>query len=263
MAALLLVGCASTSVTESNELTPSSAVAVLDASTERIDYPIDNYSLSLSDLDTLERADAIRQQACLSEMGQPVDLVAHAVVRSYDGERPYGIWGMENAQVRGYEIPSTGTEPFDLGSQSADFNRAWDECGSKTISSANLGLQADDIGQRITAEAFYAAGQSPEWRKTIQEWKDCLAENDLEVAEDQEWVPDLSNATTPEARIRIAVTDIECKDRVSMVQRLANLEASFQGTLIDQHEAELVEQKNKIASRVKEAAAEIAEYNLP
>lgn len=256
-----LVGCTAGGPT-TGSLEPTSAVAQLDASVERIDYPIELYSLSLEELRIIERADNIRMQECLAEKGHTVDLLAYLPTGApYVADRVYGAWSMENAQLRGYGIPTPETETFDLSTQGAEFNQDWDACGAALLSSANLGLEQDSITNRVRAEAAQAAYSNPGWNEAIEEWEKCLTDQGVELSEENPWTPDLSNVRgSKEDEIRMAVTDVACKEKTSLVQRLANLEASYQQTLITQYEAELVAGRESIDERVQAAREVIAAH---
>lgn len=234
---------------------PIPTVAKLSAEREEIDFPLDAYTLSMQEKDRIEEANNAKMQACLGDSGHSVNLKPYARHRTYAAERPYGAWSISNAETNGYSLPDDfdGTQEFDLSTQSAEFNRAWDECLNTSLVSSNVSV-SQGITTRLQREASILAAQDDGFQKPIDAWSECLEEKDLRLDKDSQFTVDLSSANGNEEKlVRIAIADATCKDSVSMVQRLADIEASYQTALIQQNEGDLKAYREELDSMMAEA----------
>ena len=126
----------------------------------------------------------------------------------------------------------------------------------------------DSFAYRLRQEAYASAKSDPEWNKVRSEWWSCLEGNGLTPRKgDQEWGSqetfniDLSSKSEEEKTqetIRLATIEAECNQKVGMAQRLGDIEASYQGPLIEKNQAklnQLKEEKEKRVARAREIIA--------
>ncbi len=63
-----------------------------------------------------------------------------------------------------------------------------------------------------------------------------------------------------ESQVKIAVTEVECKDEINLTQRLADTMANYQNIFISENEAALIEQKKKLQAALETANKTIANH---
>lgn len=100
------------------------------------------------------------------------------------------------------------------------------------------------------------------------EWWTCLRERGLTPREgESDWISEESahlmtsspgNEEAKPEEIRLATIEAECNQKVGMAQRLGDIEASYQGPLIEKNQAklnQLKEEKEKHVAKAREIIA--------
>ena len=101
----------------------------------------------------------------------------------------------------------------------------------------------------------------------ISDWAECLEragvevdiENLVPVGVDGEAV---QRGEVTENDVRLAIADVTCKNEVSFIKRLTNLEAAAQSPIIAQHREELLAERARLDAILAEARAVLAEAGL-
>ncbi|MEA5453518.1 hypothetical protein SPF06_02165 [Sinomonas sp. JGH33] len=233
---------------------PIATTVNLDPDAEQIDFPLDKFMLTIPEMEKIEQANSAKMQQCLAFQGQKIDLSPYNRHRTFAGERPYGAWSLKSAQERGYDMPEgfTDGKDLDLSTQGEKFNEAWDVCLATSL--VSKGAHSDRTAERLFQQAAMLAPQSEEFTKVVGAWKDCLKGKGISLKDGDSWNPDLSTTNGDQEKIiRIAVGDVECKQTVSLVQRLANIEASYQTALIKQNESQLRAERQAIDTMLARA----------
>lgn len=118
---------------------------------------------------------------------------------------------------------------------------------------------------RIRSEAYLRAQADPEWKKARSDWWDCQRQEGLTPRTgDGEWTSkELAslNADDPkvlEEVIRLATIEAQCSEKVRLAQRLGDIEASYQGPLIEKNQALLNDLKAYRDAKIAKAREIIA-----
>ena len=108
------------------------------------------------------------------------------------------------------------------------------------------------------------AQADPEWKKARSDWWDCQRQEGLTPRTgDGEWTSKETaslNADDPkvlEEVIRPATIEAQCSEKVRLAQRLSDLEASYQGPLIEKNQALLNELKAERDAKISEGALKL------
>ena len=119
--------------------------------------------------------------------------------------------------------------------------------------------------RRISGEAYQRAQGDPEWKKARSDWWDCQREKGLTPRTgDGEWSSQETanlNADDPKVLdevIRLAIIEAQCSEKVRLAQRLGDVEASYQGPLIEKNQALLNELKADRDAKIAKAREIIA-----
>lgn len=148
--------------------------------------------------------------------------------------RPYGAWLASDVRQNGYAFVHDDRS-LDLGPLEA---AAWAECEEVLTAQGLAPTPADGRG---------AAGAdvppppdvltTPEGAALRAEWAACLAESGLSAStDDRESLVPAGAADVPfDEQVRIGLVDVACKDRLDLVQRLADLDAALSARYADEH----------------------------
>ena len=122
----------------------------------------------------------------------------------------------------------------------------------------------------LNSQAYTYASQTDEWKNIRSEWWICLRERGLTPREGEgDWMSEESahlmassqdNEESKPEEIRLATIEAECNQKVGMAQRLGDLEASYQGPLIEKNQAKLNQLKEEKEKRVAKACEIIATH---
>lgn len=235
----------------------SSYVAVVREDTGEILFPTDHNVSSTQGYLVETSAMYLDLALCLHEKGMP----SYWAQREHAGpeeNRRYGRWIMSNAESHAYvlvpdkELERTlqwealfNAEHEDVLS-SEQYEKAESECldtPSPDLMDALGGPPRPDEISKIGNQTYDLMLASDDAAAVFADWEVCLNEAGLErVGDDDPYgIVGVDYSVASEQSIKVAVTDVACKQETDFVQRLADIEASFQGPVVKKYEAELAE----------------------
>lgn len=236
---LVLAGCTS------HELpTAAGATAAVDADTGTVTLPFDRYWPTLEDTNRLATALDVVVARCMDEAGEPHEPASTEVLPAYQSTARYGVWRMVDARQRGYEPPGVAAKGAEL---SAAQQKAYDACLQSPETS---GLHQTDYFTPQTMRTYQYMRLPPlstvdEAMRAIDKWRSCMTEagyvppRRTVAGADLDWIPADLDRMTVEEQLKTAVADVRCKDKLGLVQELANLDADRQQKMIDEHKTDL------------------------
>ncbi|MGO2750079.1 MAG: hypothetical protein ACTIA6_08520 [Pseudoclavibacter sp.] len=276
VAALTLSACSGGQATQGSDVGFPDATMVIDHEQGAFIYPISAYVMSPEDGAIVGQADLARFNACLVSQGGTAESGADESPSVRMADRRYGLWDIEEASVFGYDFPydlsqpsPTSEEFFSDGTsgqapeQDTVQNRAYESCTESTtmLPSVIVGaLPSDDqpaelyLANSIRRTAYDLAKVDPAWAVADDEWYACLEDAGLVVDRS---APENFGPVKPadtEGALRTAVAEATCSQETDRVQRLGDIEARYQATLIDEQQAALntsVEEQQRIVEEAK------------
>ena len=257
----LLGACVSCSSSAERD---TSRKAVLDYSKNYVHLPLDEYAFDELTLRTVSTAWHTLMSECYAHHGQSY------AVPSIDTPQPgglYGSWNVEYAKKYGYsQKESRGSDD----SASDDINTRCQEEVKTVFSDVELDQKEYRFVGELNSQAYTYASQTDEWKNIRSEWWTCLRERGLTPREgESDWLSEesahlmTSSQGKEEAKpeeIRLATIEAECNQKVGMAQRLGDIEASYQGPLIEKNQAKLNQLKEEKEKRVAKAREIIATH---
>ncbi|PPI21181.1 hypothetical protein C5D34_07600 [Rathayibacter sp. AY1B1] len=277
---LPMAGCAPAGalVDERLDISAYSEVhAVLDRTNELMTYPIDAYFIDAEGLGRIVQANALLRDDCMREGGRTDPSAAYDLTRSaVVTETTFGIWSPERAARSGYGFDTPPAAAVEAASaavlEAAAADPGWEDAMSacedrvETLPglgrdyAADEGMEITQLPQAITNDAGRLASADPRWDQARARCGECLVAHGLQLRTDSEqpWSPQVPD--DPEAAIRTAVQDVQCKEDTRLVETLSSLQAQYQAALIDGHRAELDEVAKKERAVLERADAVIARH---
>ena len=249
----------------------TSLKAQLDFENNYITLPLDEYDMSDQAEDITGRAYLLILKECYAKKGYDFEILENGWVSGNASQ--YGSWNVKHAanhftssKVRDEQERIYESIPEDVRASCREEHREeldmlyFDEDDEKKYR---------PVG-RIRGEAYQRAQGDPEWKKARSEWWTCLRERGLTPREgESDWMSEESahfmassqgNEETKPEEIRLATIEAECNQKVGMAQRLGDLEASYQGPLIEKNQAKLNQLKAEKEKRVAKARESIATH---
>ena len=249
----------------------TSLKAQLDFENNYITLPLDEYDMSDQALDITYRAYLLILKECYAKKGYDFEILENGFV-SGDASQ-YGSWNVKHAanhftssKVREEQERIYESIPEDVRASCREEHREeldmlyFDEADEKKYR---------PVG-RISGEAYQRAQGDPEWKKARSDWWDCQREKGLTPRTgDGEWTSKEAarmaslNSDDPkvlEEEIRLATIEAQCSEKVRLAQRLGDLEASYQGPLIEKNQALLNELKADRDAKIAKAREIIATH---
>ncbi len=258
--ALLLSSCAQGGASNSEYK------ARLDYANNLITLPLDEYDYDDASRAVINEATARIMQVCYVAKGY-----SDAVPAFSDDQHSniYGAWNVEYAKKYGYFNEEKAREGAQTAEKiPADIRQQCRKENANQLKEIEYENDNDSFAYRLRQEAYASAKSDPEWNKVRSEWWSCLESNGLTPRkDDQAWGSqetlniDLSSKSEEEKTqevIRLATVEAECNQKVGMAQRLGDIEASYQGPLIEKNQAklnQLKEEKEKHVARAREIIA--------
>jgi len=227
----------------------TSRKAVLDYSKNYVHLPLDEYAFDELTLRTVSTAWHTLMSECYAHHGQSY------AVPSIDTPQPgglYGSWNVEYAKKYGYsQKESRGPED----SVSDDINTRCQEEVKTVFSDVELDEKEYRFVGELNSQAYTYASQTDEWKNIRSEWSDWLSEESAHLMTSSQ-----GNEEAKPEEIRLATIEAECNQKVGMAQRLGDIEASYQGPLIEKNQAKLNQLKEEKEKRVAKAREIIATH---
>ncbi|MGL5867078.1 MAG: hypothetical protein ACRCYX_14645 [Dermatophilaceae bacterium] len=190
--------------------------------------------------------------------------------------RKFGLWRLAQAQKYGYVEPASPAKRAAIAEQSAPGRAEPSEaefaaggtCVKKDerLIRLNRDLQ-DGPWLRELGDAELEAEQSDEWKSVASEWVSCLAARGI-TADPGSAVPDGVDSDAVNAfrvtpgDVELAVADVECKQQVNYVQRLADLLAAAQAPVVEKYYDELTAQRAGIEANLAYAREVLRDAGL-
>lgn len=279
MCVALLSGCTSTDSTQTsdqNVQTPErdvSALAEVNYEAGTVTLPLERYFMNRVESGTEYNANILKVALCTSEKGFPAYWRSYGEPALQEWER-YGRWNLKNAEQYGYmPVPSPefekGMEENNVWGQknqsvlsSAEYTEARDECAEADPQSPINALTLEDGAPQEVLDmrnrSYELMLGTSEAKQVFDEWEQCLTENGVKLNPEVSpfAVEGVSYDSVDEASIKAAIKDVTCKQKTDFMQRLANIEASFQQPVAKKYEAELVSMRSDIDERM----ANVYEY---
>lgn len=239
----------------------------------KLDYPNNLITLPLDEYDYDDASRAV-----INEAAARILQVCY-VAKGYSDVAPafsddqnsniYGAWNVEYAKKYGY----FNAEKVREGTQKAEKipEEIRQQClkeSANQLKEVEYENDNDSFAYRLRKEAYTSAKSNPEWNTVRSEWWSCLESNGLTPRKgDHEWTSQeaINNAASSKSEeektqeaVRLATVEAECNQKVGMAQRLGDIEASYQGPLIEKNQAklnQLKEEKEKRVARAREIIA--------
>ena len=242
--------------------------AQLDFENNYITLPLDEYDRSDQALDITVRASLLIRKECYAKKGYDFEILENGWVSR--GASQYGSWNVKHA-ANHYTSSKVREEQSRIYDSIPEDVRA--SCREEHREELNA-LKFDEADEekyrpvrRISGEAYQRAQGDPEWKKARSDWWDCQREKGLTPRTgDGEWTSKETanlNADDPkvlEEVIRLATIEAQCSEKVRLAQRLGDLEASYQGPLIEKNQALLNELKAYRDAKIAKAREIIATH---
>lgn len=239
-----------------------SATADVDPIAGTITLPLDQYKLTLEETATLVSARSLAINLCARERGVNGDW--QRIPPNNAGERRYGVWVKDLVEQFGYDLPpsnvtvSNNSEP--------DANPIYEACSAEDPDIQQFDFDAispafDTVGELSGLSEAALASEDAEL--VFTDWEACLKENGLERDTSLSPFAVAGAGLEPtSSNISIALTDIDCKANVDYIQRLANIQASFEKPIVDEYSDELVAARSEYDAMV-ELANQYLSANSP
>lgn len=247
--------------------------AYVDEESGIIALPADQFFLSEAELDNLGPARDIAMFQCLQAAGlTPVD-TPRRYIPDNDVSRMYGLWRMSDAEQYGYviyEVPEklAAIERNAQGNEISDAEMAERHRCAKTpeVSRFDGGI-SPGVWLGELSVASQEVRDSPEWAAVISDWAECLERVEVEVdienlapvGVDSEAV---QRGEVTENDVRLAIADVTCKNEVSFIKRLTDLEAAAQSPIIARHRDEMLAERARLDALLVQAREVLAEAGL-
>ncbi|WP_049355318.1 hypothetical protein, partial [Rothia mucilaginosa] len=237
--ALLLSSCAQGGASNSEYK------AKLDYANNLITLPLDEYDYDDASRAVINEAVARIMQVCYVAKGY-----SDAVPVFSDDQHSniYGAWNVEYAKKYGYFNEEKSRERTQAAEKiPAEIRKECRKESANQLKEIEYENDNDSFAYRLRQEAYASAKSDPEWNKVRSEWWSCLESNGLTPRkDDQAWgsqetsnidVSSKSEEEKTQEVIRLATIEAECNQKVGMAQRLGDIEASYQGPLIEKNQA--------------------------
>ncbi|GAA3608309.1 hypothetical protein GCM10022223_25400 [Kineosporia mesophila] len=223
------------------------AVAQVDAVSGTIALPLDEYLPTATQATVFTHAVDIKARECAKAQGIDFRVI---MPDPQPVNNNYGVWRKSQAEKYGYGQPIPQTVPVD-----SQHNANLSEAEGKVVYDCMVKPEVSQVkypGKLIKGDLPFLRTltrvrsiDTKQGQEILKEWHNCLKENDIAAPSMPEemtvydWTPPNVGSMTPEERFQAALIDVACKDKVDLVQRLADIEAGQQKAVIDGHTAEL------------------------
>ncbi|GAA4156897.1 hypothetical protein [Leifsonia shinshuensis] len=227
-----------------------SGQAKLDEGTDSAVLPLDRYMPSDAEDRTVDYAIDLSLRSCMAGKGFDFKVIDRRQGHSTVGFRLFGVWVLNKAAQYGYNPPP----PDQVTQQLQALNAQTTTPDSQAAYSACLDAAAKKFPRVDPVSTLAAQGAATAFDKTIHDdsagkkivadWRSCMSGHGIALAKDGLNV-DVSNVND-EQKTKIAVQDVECKTATNAVQRLADIDASYQTAIVNQKQAALNDERTKI-----------------
>ena len=245
----------------------TSLKAQLDFENNYITLPLDEYDMSDQAEDITYRAYLLILKECYAKKGYDFEILENGLVSGNASQ--YGSWNVKHAanhftsiQVRDEQERIYKSIPEDVRASCREEHR--EELDMLYLMRM---MRKSTAPSSVSVVSYMRAQADPEWKKARSDWWDCQREKGLTPRTgDGEWTSKETanlNADDPkvlEEVIRLATIEAQCSEKVRLAQRLGDLEASYQGPLIEKNQALLNELKAERDAKIAKAREIIATH---
>lgn len=177
-------------------------------------------------------------------------------------DRRYGLWLETSARLYGrHDQPSDVDAMLSklAASGGAPWSDAENKCVGQTVNSGTMTdvfatpeQDSDSLVSELQTLAYQSAAAAPEWKEARNDWWSCLEKSGLDPDKaDGKWTSKQGeqafrqSGDQPSAEeIRLSYIEANCNMEVRLSQRLGDLEASYQASLIQKNQAALNKEKD-------------------
>ncbi|WP_043625933.1 hypothetical protein [Nonomuraea candida] len=245
-----------------------------------VTLPLDAYQLTGRRQAEYDRAKGLLIRACMAKAGFTWESPTGRVHDPH--RRRYGVIDLESASSHGYHPPPDPTSEriarmhlavlrneqasrVYFGTEDAP------EAGCAARASKELtrgaGSHMEGLVYSLSLRSFTASKAHPVVVAAQREWKDCMRSRGHaystpeEVLEDPAWNLSMPGASAAERAV--AVADVECKQRVRLVERWSRVEAEIQRELIAEHAVPLESVRSALDASLKNAREVLGRVAAP
>jgi hypothetical protein len=240
-AGLVLASCSS------GDSSAPAVKAKVDPASGSVVLPFDEYWPTPEDTGRLAYALNLTLSACMRKHGITYPAVRPPASAALTSWGAYGVWRMDDARRYGYDPPvpdrKSLQEPQLQGREAQQEEQCLQTPEAKALRLSTY--YRPEVMQQYSFMRLPPVTSTPAGKQVLDEWRSCLTQAQVPVppavpdGAPVVWVsPDLDKAT-PEQRIKDAVADVTCKQKVDLVQRIADLEAAAQQAVVKDHQDEL------------------------
>lgn len=274
----LLVSCSTKdpSANVVNEIPVAARGATLDVSTETITWPLDRYALSVAEMDTVYYAQDLLTRNCARAKGVDLPVVPRGlsvpatnprgtVLGGGERNRTWGPWNPEWAAKWGEKQPPPSAQSqalMELNSSPTEREDVRAACfAADDVQSLQEGLDEAMAQDTVVGRAFgTAVGQAEKDSRSLKaaaDWAQCMNQGGVPIKGDGLGVffETGGEELSEEDGIARALIDTGCKEKVSLVQRMADIEAAYQLQYIEKHQSALTAERAKTDEIVNRAKA--------
>lgn len=242
----------------------SHITATFNSELQTVSTPLDAYVHTEDELAIIATANYYPLKDCVLNKGQ--NIPHHHYQVEYKSYAPYGVWSPVHAEKYGYSLhKSLGKVYLDdgyQGQETPEMSQALAECVQETADQEipvlikGVAVSGGSIISEISGQSQALLQADPDVQAAINEWKTCLAEAGISMDPQYEQPIPLIPEDT-EANIQQALIDVQCKQKVRLMERYYNAQAQYEQALIEKNQAAL----NTIAQQ-KEAYLDQARQQL-
>ncbi|WP_344207396.1 hypothetical protein [Microbacterium mitrae] len=238
-----------------------SGQAQLDPVAGTAQLPLDAYSASFAEDNIVDYAIDLKLAKCAQEEGVPLQAIDRRTFSPRVGYRTFGIWVLDEAAKYGYDVrPRTADEQKILESNTAvaGTEDTIERCLNEAVDSFPRVQQVETLAGRGEIESYDLTMSDAEAKAIIADWNSCVEEEGLSLVEGATLQPNTEGASTEQV-LEIAIIDVQCKQKLNVVQQLADIQASYQTVFITENQAALNAERAKIDETIAIAEAYIGE----
>lgn len=239
----------------------SPPTAVVDEQAGTISLPLDEWTWSAGDLATVETAEDLYVSRCMADAGLGEEYVFRGPAPVQPERVQYGVWRHEVVLETGYgSLSVIDRDGAGLRGDHPDI-RIQVECYARALEE---GLTYDPGQFEEAAPRGWESGPYlPEGQLVMEEWRQCLADNDVVPPGEDAGIPPAALGAPLDEQIRIGLIDVDCKEEVDFVQRMADIEAREQAAYIERGRDYLEARRQVEQSALAKAREYLADAGVP
>lgn len=257
--------------------------AELDETAGAVILPADRFIHTTNDMILLASAGSVEVSNCAAENGVVLPAVYPREDDVYYSEHYYGPWTVAQAERFGFVMPMTDAdlrangisqtverpeESSEISESDAsprpDLSEADEdlvaECASNEAAQAYARVQSFGLGPwaEELAVASVSAREEQATKDALEELLQCYESNGLQPGVGEEnapWIPEGAEANViSEEQVQMALTVVECKQDIRFTERVAQVEAELQASVIVEYLDELLEHRRVLDEALASAS---------